>query len=223
MSPEALARLRNPRTAVRTGLADGEPPQTHAMVDPDDLRALLDAYDTAQAQAGMTSAVVSAVRITTDVTSLPHVNERVATLCAEYGVSTQQPPDRLIVELLNAANETAVVAMDDARKYLIERDAARAELSGVRMALQGASPATLSGLAIRVSYEIGARKAVLRDLQAVERERDTARAEGVAAERARVVAWLRAEAAMVGEAGGGERLRLLAFTFERVEHVPEGT
>ena len=46
--------------------------------------------------------------------------------------------------------------------------------------------------------------------------------EGVAAERARVVAWLRAEAAMVGEAGGGERLRLLAFTFERVEHVPEG-
>jgi len=50
LDPEALARLRNPRTAVRTGLADGEPPQTHAMVDPDDLRALLDAYDTARAE-----------------------------------------------------------------------------------------------------------------------------------------------------------------------------
>lgn len=117
---ESIARLRDALEYPDAVLGETTDVRT------DDLRALLDAYDTAQAQAGMTSAVVSAVRITTDVTSLPHVNERVATLCAEYGVSTQQPPDRLIVELLNAVNETAVVAMDDARKYLIERDAARA-------------------------------------------------------------------------------------------------
>ena len=117
-----------------------------------------------------------------------------------------------------------IVDFDDLRALLSSHDELRAELSGVRMALQGESPATLSGLAIRVSYEIGARKAVLRDLQAVERERDTARAEGVAAERARVVADLRKQAADPTWARvARDLLTLMADHYERGEHDKEGT
>lgn len=50
MSAEVIARLRNARTAVRTGLVDGQPPETYAMVNPDDLRVLLEANDTAHAR-----------------------------------------------------------------------------------------------------------------------------------------------------------------------------
>lgn len=75
------------------------------------------------------SAVVSVVQVTTDATSLPQVGERVATLSAQYGVSTKQSPDRLIVELLNAMDASVVAAADHARKFLVERDEAQARIA----------------------------------------------------------------------------------------------
>lgn len=57
-------------------------------------------------------------------------------------------------------------------------------------------------------------------------ERDTARAEGVAEERARVVAWLRADAERGAKAHDDKlvvALHTAAFLIERGEHDKEGT